>query len=31
MQPIKDDRTFIKLLLLSIVTFGIYELWYLHH
>ena len=29
--PIKDDRSFIKLLLLSIVTFGIYELWYLHH
>ena len=31
MQPIKDDRSFLKLLLLSIVTFGIYEIWYLHH
>ena len=31
MRPIKDDRSFLKLLLLSIVTFGIYEFWYLHH
>ena len=29
--PIKDDRSFIKLLLLSIVTLGIYEFWHLHH
>ena len=26
MQPIKDDRSFFKLLLLSIITFGIYGL-----
>lgn len=31
MQPIKDDRSFLKLLLLSIITLGIYEIWYLHH
>ncbi|MBQ1981707.1 MAG: DUF4234 domain-containing protein, partial [Clostridia bacterium] len=31
MQPIKDDRSFIKLLLLSIITLGIYEFWHLHH
>jgi hypothetical protein len=30
-SPIKDDRSFLKLLLLSIVTLGIYELWHLHH
>ena len=29
--PIKDDRTFLKLLLLSYVTFGIYWFWHLHH
>lgn len=29
--PIKDDRSFIKLLLLSIVTLGIYEIWHQHH
>lgn len=28
--PIKDDRSFLKLLLLSIVTLGIYNLWHLH-
>ena len=31
MQPIKDDRSFLKLLLLSIITLGIYEFWHLHH
>ena len=31
MQPIKDDRSFIKLLLLSIITLGISEFWHLHH
>lgn len=31
MQPMKDDRSFLKLLLLSIITLGIYEIWYLHH
>lgn len=31
MRPIKDDRSFLKLLLLSIITLGIYEIWYLHH
>jgi hypothetical protein len=30
-KPLNDDRSFLKLLLLSIVTFGIYEIWYLHH
>ena len=29
--PIKDDRSFLKLLLLSTVTLGIYGLWHLHH
>ena len=31
MQPMKDDRSFLKLLLLSIITLGIYEFWHLHH
>lgn len=31
MRPIKDDRSFLKLLLLSIITLGIYEFWHLHH
>ena len=29
--PVKDDRTFLKLLLLSLVTFGIYWFWHLHY
>ena len=29
--PIKDDRTFLRLLLLSYVTLGIYWFWHLHH
>ena len=31
MQPIKDDRSFLKLLLLSTVTLGIYGIWHQHH
>ena len=31
MRPMKDDRSFLKLLLLSIITLGIYEFWHLHH
>ena len=30
-KPLNDDRSFIKLLVLSIVTLGIYELWHIHH
>ena len=31
MRPIKDDRSFLKLFLLSLVTFGIYGFWHLHY
>ena len=31
MKPINDERSFIKFVLLSIVTLGIYEIWYQHH
>lgn len=31
MKPMRDDRSILKLVLLSIITLGIYEIWYLHH
>lgn len=31
MKKIKTDRSIIPFLLLSFLTLGIYELWYLHH
>lgn len=31
MERIRTDRNFWSLLFLSIITFGIYELWYMHH
>ena len=30
MKPIKENRSFIKLLLLSFITFGIYDIFYFH-
>ena len=30
-KPLNDDRSFLKLFILTIVTLGIYELWHLHH
>ena len=30
-KPMNDERSFIKLLLLSIITLGIYEIWHQHH
>ena len=29
--PLQDDRSFLRLLLLSYVTLGIYSIWHLHH
>lgn len=31
MERIQTDRSFWKMLFLSTITFGIYELWYMHH
>lgn len=31
MKKIRDDRSLLSYILLSIVTFGIYDIWYLHH
>ncbi|MBQ9113163.1 MAG: DUF4234 domain-containing protein [Clostridia bacterium] len=31
MRKIKDDRSLIPYLLLGLITFGIYNIWYLHH